>query len=79
MTSSPITIIRLAVAVLADRVMTLLSLAMGFGLYCWAAWDPIIERISVAIGFSILVFLPILFKERKNGQAASKQVDDSGV
>jgi hypothetical protein len=77
MTSSPISILRVALSVLTDRVLTAVALVMTFGLYCWAAWGPEVERISVAIGFSVLVFLPCLLKERKHDRNQGKQVDST--
>lgn len=59
-------VLRIALTVLSDRLITFLSLTMSFGLACWAMWGPTTERLIMAGFFSVFVFLPALIKERKN-------------
>jgi len=59
-------VIRIALTVLSDRLVTFLSLIMSFALGCWAMWGPSTERLIMAGFFSVFVFLPSLIKERKN-------------
>lgn len=74
--TSPITIIRVAIGVLTDRILTVLALAMSFSLFCWAMWGPVIERIVIATGFALLVFLPALIKEKQRDTTQSQQASD---
>ena len=57
-------VIRMGLTVLTDRLLTLLGLLMTFGLAVWAMHEPAPDRLQIACGFAILVFLPSLFKER---------------
>lgn len=59
-----IRIIRLALAVLSDRLLILVALGMTFGLAAWAMQDPTWMRIAMAAFFALCVFLPTLFRER---------------
>jgi hypothetical protein len=59
-------VLRIALTVLSDRLITFLALAMSFGLACWAMWGPTIERLVMAGFFAVFVFLPALIKERKS-------------
>jgi hypothetical protein len=59
-------VLRIALTVLSDRLITFLALAMSFGLACWAMWGPTGERLIMAGFFAICVFLPALIKERKS-------------
>jgi len=54
-----------ATRILAARVLSLLSLGMTFGLFCWAMWMQTIVACVVAGGFAVLVFLPTLIGERR--------------
>jgi hypothetical protein len=58
-------VIRMALNALADRVLTLISLMMTFGLSCWAMHLPTQERLLIAAGFAILVFVPSVIKEKR--------------
>jgi hypothetical protein len=58
-------IVRVALSVLADRVLTIFALWMTFGLALWTMNDPSLYRIYVAGGFALIVFVPSLLKERK--------------
>jgi hypothetical protein len=76
--TSPISIIRIALGVLTDRILTVLSLLMAFSLYCWAMWGPEWERIAIATSFAVLVFLPALIKEKNRDRIESQQASDQG-
>lgn len=60
----PLTILRVAISVLTERLITLLALLMTFGLSCWATAYPTWERIAMAAFFCVAVFLPSLKKEK---------------
>jgi hypothetical protein len=65
-------VIRVGLSALTDRLLTVLALWMSFGLAAWAMYMPTQERLEIAAGFGIIVFIPALFSERKRN-AASKQ------
>ena len=70
-----IAIVRMALTVLADRVLTIFALWMTFGLACWAMSDPSVYRLYIVGGFAAVVFVPSLVKERKRdgqGQQVSE-------
>ena len=56
--------IRMALSVLTDRILTVSALLMTFGLASWAMYAPSPERLQIAAGFGIVVYLPALIKER---------------
>ena len=59
-----------ATKIVAARVLTMVSLLMTFGLFCWAMWMQTVLACVVSGGFAVLVFLPTLVGERrgeKNG------------
>jgi hypothetical protein len=58
-------IVRMSLAVLTERLLTLCSLWMTFGVTCWAMYAPTVERLQIAGGFAIIVFVPSLIKERR--------------
>jgi uncharacterized membrane protein len=64
-------LLSMALGVITDRLLTIAALAMTFALATWIMNDPNWVRFSVFACFNASVFLPILFKERKNEQAVS--------
>jgi hypothetical protein len=58
-------VIRMVLSVLTERLLTLLALLMSFGLAAWAMYYPSMERLEIAAGFGIIVYLPALIKERR--------------
>lgn len=58
-------VLRVAMNILGDRILTLLSLVMTFGLSCWAMYAPTQDRLLIVGGFAILVFVPAVIKERR--------------
>lgn len=62
-------LLSMALGVITDRLLTIAALAMTFALATWIMNDPNWVRFSVFAFFSASVFLPILFKERKNDKA----------
>lgn len=65
MDATILAVIRMALSALTDRILTILSLLMTFGLSCWAMYVPTQERLYIAAGFAILVFLPAVIKEKR--------------
>jgi len=68
-------IVRTAFTVLSARILTICSLWMVFGLACWVMYNPSQERIAVAGGFAVLVYIPSVLKERKSHEGQSNQQD----
>lgn len=59
-------LLRLALTVLTDRLLTMLSLLMTFALAVWVMQEPLWERMAMCAFFAVAVFLPCLMKERKS-------------
>ena len=62
---SVIALVRMALAVVTARLLTLMGLWMTFGLAAWAMYAPSMERLFIAGGFAVLVFIPSLTKETR--------------
>jgi hypothetical protein len=71
METSFLAIIRMALSVLSERVLTICSLWMTFGLACWVMYDPNMLRIYVLCGFALLGHIPSVMKERKSESGGS--------
>jgi hypothetical protein len=65
MESNFLAIVRMALSVLSERILTICSLWMTFGLACWVMYDPSLLRIYVLCGFALLGHIPSVMKERK--------------
>jgi hypothetical protein len=74
-----IRLVRLALAVLTDRLVTLLALIMTFGLAAWAMQEPSNLRAVMAGFFALAVFLPCLFKERTKSHDRNQGASDTGA
>lgn len=62
---SVIALVRMALAVVTARLLTLMGLWMTFGLAAWAMYAPSMERLYIAGGFAVLVYIPSLTKETR--------------
>ena len=60
-----IALVRTALAVVTARLLTLMGLWMTFGLAAWAMYAPSMERLYIAVGFAVLVYIPSLTKETR--------------
>ena len=58
--------VRIALNVIAERLLIILGLAMAFGLACWAMWDPMQGRLITLGLFAILVYIPLILRGKKN-------------
>ena len=76
-TATVLAVIRMGLAVLTDRLLTVSALLMTFGLASWAMYAPSPERLQIAAGFGIVVYLPALIKERRRD--GKQQADPPGV
>lgn len=74
-------LLSLALGVITDRLLTIVTFGMTFALATWIMNDPNWVRFSVFAFFSASVFLPVLFKERTRDKAVSnvpvRQADGS--
>jgi len=59
-----VALVRLALGIITDRLLVILSLGLSFGLACWTMWDPRWERLVTMAFFSIFSYLVINTKER---------------
>lgn len=66
MDASIIAFIRLALQIIAERLITILGLSMSFGLGCWTMWDPVWERVTTLLIFVIFTYLVVRPKEKKD-------------
>jgi hypothetical protein len=69
-------IVRMGLGVITERLLTLCSLWMTFGVTCWAMYAPTAERLQIAGGFAIIVFVPSLWSERKKAARAETNASD---
>ena len=65
MDATVLAIVRMSLAVITERLLTLCSLWMTFGVTCWAMYAPTVERLQISGGFALIVFVPSLIKERR--------------
>jgi hypothetical protein len=68
-------IIRLALVVISDRLITILALLTSFGLGCWTMWGLGWERVTTLAIYVIFSYLLVRIKERKNGNSTESQND----
>ena len=52
-----IALLRLALSVIAERLLIILALSMTCGLACWSMWGPSIERVATLAIFAVLSYL----------------------
>ena len=63
MTNSHIlAVVAVALRILNQRVLALLTLFMAFALFCWAMYMGDWLRFAVAGAFGFIIFLPVLWK-----------------
>ena len=73
MDATVLLIVRTAFTALSVRILTFISLWMVFGLACWVMYNPTQERIIVAGGFAVLVYIPSVMKERKSHERSKDE------
>jgi hypothetical protein len=61
-----VALVRLALNVITERLLIILSLALSFTLACWAMWNPRWETLTVMAFFSMFSYLAINSKVRNN-------------
>ena len=60
-----IALVRIALQVLSEKVLTIISLIMVFGLSCWTMYEPTLERLGMSAFFALFSYLIVKTKERK--------------
>jgi len=68
-------IIRLALVVISDRLITILALLTSFGLGCWTMWGMGWERVTTLAIYVIFSYLIVQTKEKKHGNNSESQND----
>jgi len=61
-------IIRLALAVISDRLITIAALLTSFGLGCWTMYGMGWERVTTLGIYVIFAYLLVTAKEKPNGK-----------
>lgn len=74
MDDSILKVIRLALEVITDRLITILGLSMSCGLACWTMWGPDWERVTTLAIFVIFTYLVI--KKDQHREHHPKGKDD---
>jgi len=59
-------IIRLALGVISDRLITIAALLTSFGLGCWTMWGMGWERVTTLGIYVIFAYLLVTAKEKSN-------------
>ena len=59
-------IIRLALVVISDRLITILALLTAFGLGCWTMWGMGWERVTTLAIYVIFSYLTVKTREKAN-------------
>jgi hypothetical protein len=67
-----ITVVRLALSVISERLLTILALLLSFSLACWTMSAGTVERIVTLAIFVVGVFLPILIKTNVKHESKSQ-------
>jgi uncharacterized membrane protein len=67
-------IIRLALEVISNRLITILALLTSFGLGCWTMWGLGWERVTTLAIYVIFSYLTVRTKEKSN---VKSQAQDS--
>jgi hypothetical protein len=63
-----IKLVRIALSVITDRLITILALIMSCGLACWVMWGPQWDRVATLAIFVVFSYLVIQSKERQNAR-----------
>ena len=70
-----ISIIRLALKVISDRLLTILALLLVFSLSCWTMYEPQLERLGTMAFFSIFSYLLLNTRKRESNEKPERLAD----
>jgi hypothetical protein len=73
METTVLKIVRIAITVLSERLLTILCMSMAFALACWAMWHPENGRLITLGLFAILVYIPLMLQQRKKNEDPPSQ------
>lgn len=59
-------VVRTAFAILGSRALVILAALGSFVAFGWASWEPSGWRVAAAVLFTVLVFLPALWIDRRS-------------
>ena len=62
-----IQIIKVALAVITDRLITVLALLTSFSLGCWTMAEPTWERVCTLAIYVVFGYLVVIAKEKSHG------------
>lgn len=72
-----VSLLRLALEVISDRLITILGLSMSFALACYTLWAGDWTRVATFSIFIMFTYLVVTNKERSNAkQQQTKSVDE---
>ena len=63
-----VALVRLALAVITDRLITILALIASSVMCGWTMWDPMWERVVTLAIFVVFSYLIVNVKERKQNE-----------
>ena len=66
-------VVRIALGVISDRLITILALLTSFGLGCWTMWGLGWERVSALAIYVVLAYLVVTAKEKSNVKSTSQR------
>jgi len=68
-----VALVRLALGVITDRLITILSLIASSVMCGWTMWDPKWERVVTLAIFVVFCYLIVNVKERKRNENQTEQ------
>ena len=69
-----ISLVRIALDVICQRLLVILAMGLSFGLACWVMYAPGWERLATMAFFAIFSYLIINVKERNSdGKAQTSE------
>jgi hypothetical protein len=69
-----ITLIRLALAVISDRLITILALLASSVMCGWTMWNPMWERVTTLAIFVVFSYLVVNIKEKNNERSEKTEL-----
>ena len=67
-----VVLIRLALAVISDRLITILALLASSVMCGWTMWNPMWERVTTLAIFVVFSYLVVNTKERNKNETSEK-------
>lgn len=71
--------VNVALHVIQARLLTLVTLVMAFGLAAWAMWLQTVLAAIIALGWGLVIFLPVLFHDRGGGDVSQAPQQPEGT